>query len=754
MKYISILCFVLPFFTLSQNLKMVKGDQKFANMAYLEAIEAYEHFLSKDGDSSIVASKLGKSYLKVGNTNKALAWYDFLEAKGMMNRDQHLDYALLKRKVEDYGGSALILHGYESKFGPNDISQRLLQENESLIEQKKYENNFIIKKDPINTESSDIGISFINDKKVLVTSAKRFTNLTDNRYAWNNTNFYSVCVSEISPENELGSYKQLSGDVNTKYHDGPASLDTVNNWLYFTRDNFIAGKLGTDSSKTTRLKIYRGKYEAETVTQVEELNFNSDNYSCGHPALSADGSKMYFVSDMPGGFGGTDLYSVTIDSLGAVGEPINMGGEVNSSLNEMFPYYHTADNLLFFSSNGLPGYGGLDVFVAKLGDNQQVSSVSNIGPGINSSSDDFSFIINSAQTSGFFCSNRGLDIGDDDIYSFKQLNKIGNRSLGKDYVSEEITKDTLPSGPVFIVDGDTVKELISSEEDSYKTAVDSLESNKIQAVPNEEDKMAYREDERITKYFRLVGKVLDRKSNEPIEGVSIAVTETAGSDYKNKFKSGPEGGFKSDRIKALAEGDNVVFNFRLKKSNYVNENYELRTTLTNDSIIDITTYLQLELTEIEVGETDLASIININPIYFDFDKYNIRADAAIELDKIVQVMMDNPGIKIELGSHTDTRGSDEYNRVLSDKRAKSSAAYIISKGISKDRIYGKGYGETKLVVTDAKINLYSSKAEQERLHQLNRRTEFIIVDFDDNLDDSDNEIINSTTIKNKDLELD
>jgi outer membrane protein OmpA-like peptidoglycan-associated protein len=170
--------------------------------------------------------------------------------------------------------------------------------------------------------------------------------------------------------------------------------------------------------------------------------------------------------------------------------------------------------------------------------------------------------------------------------------------------------------------------------------------------------------------------------------------------------------------------------------------------ITTDSIIDVTAFLNLQMTRIEIGKTDLANVVQINPIYFDFDKFDIRPDAALELDKIVRVMLDNPDIKIELGSHTDTRGSDAYNLWLSDMRAKSSAEYIISNGISNDRIYGKGYGETKLIVTDATIGKKKAKADRERLHQLNRRTEFIIVGVgnSDSRTVEDNRITSKTTI--------
>lgn len=756
MKQFFILLFIFPFFGYGQDSKLTKANDKFSRLAYAEAIDLYEHYLSKGGDSALAASKLATSYSKVNNVQKAHQWYEFLYAKNYLSANQYIEYALLKRQLKEYDKSIVILKQFETKFGPNDISKNLFEQNQSLTEQLELSNNFIIKKEKMNTEASEIGVSFITDKTILITSAKRFSNLTDKRYSWNNTNFYSVCLAELNDLSEIHSYNPLKGDINTKYHDGPACVDTVNQYIYFTRDSYLEGILGQDESKTTRLKIYRGKYANNEVKAIEELHFNSDNFSTGHPTLNADGTRLYFVSDRPGGLGGTDLYYADIDAQGVVGNPVNMGNKVNTSLNEMFPYYHTTDNLLFFASNGLPGFGGLDVFVAKLTSDATVGGVSNLGTGINSSTDDFSFITNSTQTNGFFCSNRGLKVGDDDVYSFKQLEKIKNAPRITGYVLDEITGLPIPYSPVYLIhNNDTVNQVVATNDGFFDMPLDSVNSDflvasspekytpKSKNVPFVEGKLDYKEDILFSNenlltsnpniysgsgmYHRLIGVVKDRDTKKPIDAVNVVVTGMNKTTYTNSFTTNAQGGFRSDKIGGLVPKEQFTIELKVSKSGYLTEKYVFSHTVTTDSIIDVTAFLNLQMTRIEIGKTDLANVVQINPIYFDFDKFNIRPDAALELDKIVRVMLDNPEIKIELGSHTDTRGSDEYNLWLSDMRAKSSAEYIISNGISNDRIYGKGYGETKLVVTDATINKKSSKAERERLHQLNRRTEFIIV---------------------------
>lgn len=760
MKQFFILLFILPFFGYGQNLKLTKANDKFSRLAYAEAIDLYEHYLSKGGDSSLAASNIATSYSKINNVQKAHQWYEFMYTKNYLSANQYIEFALLKRQLKEHDKSIVVLKQFETKFGPNDISKNLLEQNQTLIEQLELSNNFIIKKEKMNTEASEIGVSFITDKTILITSAKRFNNLSDKRYSWNNTNFYSVCLAELNNLSEIHTYNPLKGEINTKYHDGPACVDTVNKYIYFTRDSYLDGKLGQDESKTTRLKIYRGKYTNNEVSAIEELHFNSDNFSTGHPTLNANGTRLYFVSDRPGGLGGTDLYYADIDAQGIVGNPVNMGDKINTSLNEMFPYYHSTDNILFFASNGLPGFGGLDVFVAKLNEDQSVSRITNMGTGINSSMDDFSFITNSTQTNGFFCSNRDLKVGDDDVFSFRQLKKIQNSPRITGYILDEITGLPIPYSPVYlIVENDTLNQVLANNEGFFDMPLDSINTNfyvasnpegylpKKKEVPFEEGKLDYKEDILFGKdaYHRLIGVVKDRDTKKPIEDVSIAVTGINKTTYSSDFTTNSEGKFKSEKITNLIPDNQFTVELKVSKSGYLTEKYVFSHKVTSDSIIDVTAFLNLQMTRIEIGKTDLAKVVQINPIYFDFDKYNIRPDAALELDKIVRVMLDNPEIKIELGSHTDTRGSDEYNLWLSDMRAKSSAEYIISNGISNNRIYGKGYGETKLVVTDTEINKKGTKAERERLHQLNRRTEFIIV----SVGNTDGKVVENNRITSK-----
>jgi outer membrane protein OmpA-like peptidoglycan-associated protein len=437
---------------------------------------------------------------------------------------------------------------------------------------------------------------------------------------------------------------------------------------------------------------------------------------------------------MPGGFGGTDIYRITRDNAGMWGAPENLGNIINTEGNEMFPFIHE-DGLFFFASDGHPGLGGLDVFVTQLS-NGKFAPTQNLGMPINSSHDDFSFIMNRQKTSGYFSSNRGGGKGNDDIYSYhilkpflfgKQIKGTAKDKDGNVLANTRIELLDENNQPKFVVitkeDGSYVFDVEESKtyyltgtKEKYfdgKNTVNTNDNNNILIVD-----LILEKDPG----FSLMAKITDYKTGASLDNVKIKITDENGN--KTEFVT-PADGIYLSPITGKKLNDNLFYKIELSKQGYVSKTLEFRKKLEKPGIVDLTESLDLSLGKIELG-TDVGKLVSINPIYFDVNKSNIRPDAAIELDKIVKIMNEYPVMVLELGSHTDCRSPKAYNLSLSDKRAKASAAYIVSKGIKKDRIYGKGYGESKLKNKCACEGPQPSPCTEEE-HQQNRRTEFIIV---------------------------
>lgn len=648
---------VLPLLGFSQQARLEYANEMFENLAYFYAAEGYEDVLDRNIDSSIIADKLARSYDEIGNNAKALEWYQYIYRNSELSKEEFSRLALLEREFGNYDASESYMKEFVSKYGETDFSKSVLSPKLSMDALKANNDNFVINNQSINTDASEMGVSFISGSEVLLSSSERKKQASQNIFSGNGDYFYDIYRSTLDSDGNLGKLKRLKGDVDSKFHDGPSAYDSSTGYVYFTRNNYVNRKKGTNSEDVMLLKIYRTKLEDKNFDFIEELNFNSDDYSCAHPSVSADGKKLFFASDMPGGFGGMDIYSIDLTKLKST-SPKNLGKVVNTSLNDVFPHYNESAKLLFFSSEGHAGLGGLDVFAAKFNKDGDIKVIENLGAPVNSMKDDFSFVSNAGQTKGFFTSNRSGGKGSDDIYGFIQ-----------------------------------------------KTPIDLV----------------------LPKEFIFEGVIADSKTKKVLDNVTVTIFDNLANKAFEQKQTDKAGTFLTAPIEYSTD-DLVNYDVKIEKEGYVTKTITVDKTLLEDSDLKIDELIDLvSLDNVEEGVSDLGEILKINPIYFDLNSSIIRADAKVELDKIFKVLQENPGMTIALNSHTDTRADDDYNLWLSDRRAKSSAKYLTSKGISPDRLYSKGFGETELKVSDSEISKVSSEDEKEVLHQKNRRTEFIIM---------------------------
>lgn len=514
-----------------------------------------------------------------------------------------------------------------------------------------------------NSKKSDFGTTFYGEDKIIFSSSRGLS-----RMKWDDgQSFLDLYEGEVQEDGSVKNVKKFSSRLNSKYHESSVSFTPDQKTVYFTRNNYFKKKLEGDKDGVINLAIYRAKVSANgNWKDIESLPFNSKDYSTGHPTVSKDGEKLYFSSDMPGTYGMSDIYVVDIKEDGTYSKPKNLGRRINTSGRESFLYIDK-NNILYFSSDSHKnGLGGLDIFATKIYTNS-VSKAIHLDSPINTEDDDFAFILNNETNEGYFSSNREEGaVGLDDIYHFKA------------------------EPPLFIECKQKVNGVVLNKKTGKsisKALVEFLDKNDNQIA-------TYKTKRDGTFRFNAkcnVAYKLKASKDDFAVGSNAFVTEDD-PEAKTNIKLN----LKPKEVAVISKPEPVVV--IEPEPEVIKPNFE----------------------EIKVVRDKV--IVNIDPIYFSLNQSNIRKDAARELDKVVKIMKKYPALKIEGGSHTDSRGGQALNVKLSTRRAKSTVDYIITQGIDANRITAIGYGESQLT-NKCKNNVRCSEKE----HQQNRRTEFVIL---------------------------
>lgn len=631
--------------------KYKKADRFFDKMWYLQASKEYEKAIDKGDRSMEVLQKAGDAYYFNTNMEGAHKWYDILISEYLNEVDPEYIFRFahtLEGKGE-HKQAKKWMKTFAKRTDQKDARTDKYAQNDITIEDVlNIEPQFTLKNLSINTKNSDFGPMYYGGRLVY-SSAVDTSYFHKRTYNWNEQPFLNFQLGRISATNQdVEHLEAFSKEINTKYHEATLAFSPDEKKVYFTRNNYN-GKLGRDGEGVNHLKLYSADLNVSLNEKVEwhnikELPFNSDDYSVGHPTVSEDGKQLYFVSDMPGSIGATDIYVVDLLEEGEYSQPRNLGPKVNTAGREMFPYI--TNKKLYFASDGHLGLGGLDVF--EVNNDAVFENPVNLGAPLNSPLDDFGYIVKEDIGLGFVCSNREGGKGDDDIYSFDR-NPTENKEAESvcdptvtGYVSNEITGERIANATV---------------------------------------------------------KLFNESGNE----LAQAQTNLNG-DYA--FKSGLD--------------CNTRYDVKVNKVGYnPNEKPFMTSKEGKETIVP----LGLKIIDEGIFEDKGLVKIKIGIIYFDLDKSFIRNDASIELNKVVLMMNQYPNMVINIESHTDSRSPDDYNLELSDRRAKEARDYIVSQGISADRILSAiGYGETQ-TVNNCKNGVPCTEAQ----HQLNRRSEFIII---------------------------
>lgn len=612
----------LSFVTISasvfaQNKDTKAADKLFSRYEYVSAAKEYQKLVDNGKGDGYVYKQLADTYYNMFNTTEASTWYA-KATESSQDAETYFRYAQMLKANGKYEEANKQMNKFASMV-PNDLRAKAFKENPNYVPKILGKNvSYTVNSLAVSSDKSDFG-AVMYDNTLYFTSAR---NGARKNYGWNDEPFLDVYTSTMGDSGTFSEASTLTS-VNSKFHDGPVTISSDGNTMYFSSDSFREGLFEKDKVNKLKLgknNLYVATKSGDSWNNIKPLPFNSKDYSLSNPSLSRDGKTLYFSSNMPGSLGGVDIWKVSVNG-DTYGAPENLGNKVNTEGNESFPFIADDNSTLYFASSGKQGLGGYDVYQIDLA---KGSEAVNMGKPVNTEKDDFAFTFNKAKNLGFLSSNRN---GNDDIFSATPICGVDLLVV----VTNAKTGEILSNAKVAILDDK--KNVIATETSNDKGEVNfRVECDKPYSI---------------------------QASKDGFEGNVFPVAKSKGPTAK---------------VDAALQPIDVI-----------------------------------------VTPTEII----LKPIYFEFDKNNITQEGAFELDKLVQVMKNNDKLVIYAKSHTDRRGSDDYNMTLSERRAQATVQYVISKGISAERISGKGFGESEPKVACDKCT--------EEEHSQNRRSEFLIV---------------------------
>ena len=714
----------------NNNPAVSRGDRLFKKFAFPDAAEEYKAALKKDENNIEAKEKLVRTYLILNNYTAAEPLLESLAKLPNAKANNKLLYGLALRANKKYKEADAVFNEY-ALLNPGDARASELANGLVSVEELLKDNgtHSIQAATAENSDASDFGVAYYRDNSIIFSSNRGTSAFVGRTDSWTDKKYYDLFVSNGGKVKALAKSKE----INRKYHEGPVTFTKGFGEMIFTRSNILK-KVGKSKDRIVKLKLYTAKFDSVKGKwgNPSELPFNSSEYSVGHPTLSKDGKRLYFISDMPGGYGETDLY-VSFKEANGWGTPTNLGQKVNTPGREMFPYI-SDDGTLFFASDSRTGLGGLDVYSATFA-NGEWGGVSNLGAPINSEADDFNYVLDESGKLGYFVSNRTGGKGDDDIYKLQRkgvkicgtvVDAETNLPLKEANVNMLLVDKTVASKKTddkgnFCFTADPGKEYkFEASKDKYETNSTSIKvalSNPNFTIPLSP-----------VKEKPPVAAVVDNTANlpevDPSKGITLIVCA------KERNKGNLADALVEVQLKESGARKTCTTGADCKCKYVIEPNKEYFITVSKDGYRTATKTINTKgekpgttkLVELTLDQLREGLTVRLDNIYYDLDKWNIRPDAAKELDNLIDILKKYPNMQIELSSHTDSRASDQYNLVLSAKRAKSCVDYLQSKDIDIKRLLAVGYGETKL-----KNKCSNGVKCSEPQHQENRRTEFKIL---------------------------
>jgi outer membrane protein OmpA-like peptidoglycan-associated protein len=861
--YSAVICLLLVGSLSAQTAKLERAQRYMKELNYVGAIELLNQILAH-GDNAGAKIALAECYRKVNDSENA----EFLYGQVVRLPEAQPVHFLYYGEMLQRNGKCDLAREWFTKFAeavPEDVRgqyQNKACDYEAELK-TKGEDIYSVNRTKFNSNLDDFGAAFYKDGIIFASERDKGSAVKRN-HCWTGQPFldlYYVPMKNCGASVETGRPEKFDSDINSKYHDAVVTFTKDQSSIFFTRNNYSNGKSGKDDEGIMRLKIYTSKKKGNGWNNEESLPFNSDEYSCAHPSISSDGTKLYFASDMPGGFGGMDLYVSELEN-GRWGPPANLGPSVNTEGNEIFPFIHR-NTRLYFASDGQLGLGGIDNYYVDAKGDGQWSSPENMGAPINSKDDDFGVMFNEEGTCGFFSSDRQGGSGRDDIYSFtKTATPI------KIYVFDEETKEPIADATVTSdscskkslktgKDGRVVTDVKFNSCCTFKAEMAGYQPNQKQGcagdATNTED-VVVEIPMKKERMFAVDGFVFDQSTGLPLLEAKITLiacdstkNESFETDASGKFSfklADPDCCYKlkgeKDKYFAVTTPDTICTKGLTTSKTYL-VNLNLQPTSTpagsenptagtgttgtgttgtgatgtttgtgitptdgsttpinpNTVIFDAdkglyvkngkpftgteggVTYKKGKITsskptgDIATGGTkkpkrgevyfdpeqgvyvkdgkpfngkhqgktykdgkdtetfmpsptkysdDPDAVAYLLHIYYDFDQSYIRDESNTELDKLLKQMKENPNYIIEIASHTDSRGSNSYNNRLSQRRAEAVVRWLVERGIDRNQLVPRGYGEG-MTTNNCKDMIRCTEKE----HQMNRRTEFRVI---------------------------
>jgi len=693
------------------------ADRYYADMAYAQARDEYKTAVDMGALNEHVTKRLADCYMKLGDTENGEIWYG--QVVKFLNREP-MDlymYAQALKGNGKYEQAQQWMDRYLAVAQPQGGAAK-----SNIVDFAKKFNStadrFTVKPVSINSPLTDLGASWYGTDKVIFASARDTSVGVQWRAAWNDEPFLDMYSATRQPDGDLANVQRLSGNVNSKFHDGPGVV-APDGSLWYTRTSSERSRNGIQ-----RLSILHAHPTAKGWSGEEPFLYNNPECSVGQPAISPNGKSFYFVSDMPGGYGGTDIY-VCKDQDGLWGTPENLGPAINTDRNELFPFIG-ADGTLYFSSTGLPGLGGLDVFAAKPDAGGGFSFAVNVGAPINGPSDDFAFIIDAAKQSGYFTSNRAGSTGEDDMYSFVMHAPLEAQYLCTGTVIDDETAQMVPGIEVTLLDtaGVVVETGRTDSTGKYSFPVkENMEYGIKVSMAGHYDGLVHLSTENIEQqqivardvhvvpdagiWLRGAVRYAGKLGFAP--GVKVSVVNMT-SFFSEVQQTGPGGDF------FFRMQPNEEFEVILEKPDHFSISVPVSTAGMRQGVIDLGDVRRLVMEPIHVGTP-----ITLKYVTWSGDEVALAPAAKAELDELANRMQVNPSLMVEVAVHADTRSKADPALKLSQQRADAIVAYLRTKGVPKDRLTGKGYGITK------PLNPCGPGVEcTDRQHAENKRVEYTV----------------------------
>ena len=775
----------------AQSGKLKRGQKLMESLAYNEAIVLYNQVL-EDSDDAEAKMNLAEAYRKVNDPANAEFWYGQVVQLPEAKPIHKLYYGMM---LQRNGKCDLAEEWYRqyTEINPDDqrgvylaracdYEEELMQKNQGIYQ---------VRQTDFNSNLDDFSPAFYGDGLVFTSERDRGAAVR-REFQWTGNPFLELYYIDAQTSGDegcnyvYGRPEKFSDDLNSKFHDAAVAFSKDEQEIYFTRNNLIDGKTTESDEGIVKLKVFYAKSEGSgDWGELQSLPFNSDEYNVAHPTLSVDGNTLYFASDMPGGFGGMDLYYSQKES-GRWGPPMNLGPTVNTEGHEMFPHMDHGGRL-YLASDGHIGLGGLDIYYVIDRGNGDWTQPENLGAPINSIGDDFAVTFNEEGSCGFFSSDRAGGAGRDDVYSFAKT------ALPVEvYVYDAKTDMPIEGAQVIVAcmnneirttgaNGKIMFDMKPDECCNFLASYEGYDPNEKEGCTTGltlNDKLTVEIPLDVESDFELSGTVWDVLADLALDGATVTLENDCGEEVQT-MTTGLDGRFNfsleddccytitatKDDYLAAVEGDictrdkeeSESFQVTLNMSPYTTDpvtldptkafesDYVYRDPSTgiwidkstgtpaNGEYPDGTVYEKGGLVSGAGPEIGYPNPNDVNGegniaipfllhVYYDFDESYIRDESESELEKLYTTLEQNPDLIIEIGSHTDARGRDSYNDRLSQRRANSVVKWLVARGIDRSRLVPRGYGES-VPVNACANNIPCS----EREHQMNRRTEFKVI---------------------------